>query len=70
MKSQYARIEHYGRLLVPLKLLEKIAAECYICDTEYKDGGHILSDIELIRKVELISSDEVENMLMYKELSE
>jgi len=70
MKCQYARIDHYGRLLVPIKLLEKIAAECYVCETEYKDGNHVLSDIERIRKVDLMSAEEVENMLMYKELSE
>lgn len=70
MSKKYARIDQYGRLLVPLNMLEKIASECYICDTEYDDGKTVLSKLEPVQKVELVTSDEVEHLLMYKELSE
>jgi hypothetical protein len=70
MSKKYARIDQYGRLLVPLSMLEKIASECYICDTEYGDGKTVLSKLEPVQKVELVTSDEVEHLLMYKELSE
>jgi hypothetical protein len=70
MSKTYARIDHYGRMLVPLNLLEKIASECYICDTEYEDGKTVLSRIDRIHKVDLVTSDEVDHLLMYKELSE
>lgn len=67
--KSYVRIEHYGRLLVPTQLLEKLADECYVCDTEYSDGRTRLSNIEPIRKVELVSLDEVENLLMIDKLT-
>lgn len=70
MGKKYARIDQYGRLLVPLNLLEKIASECYICDTEYEDGKTVLSRLEPIHKVDLVQSAEVENLLMYNELSD
>ena len=40
-KKQYAQIEGYGRLMVPLNLLEKIAAEGYVVETGYGDDNEI-----------------------------
>ena len=51
-------------------MVEKIASECYICDTEYEDGKTVLSKLEPIHKVDLVQSAEVENLLMYNELSD
>lgn len=67
--KSYARIDSYGKLLVPVSLLEKIASECYIAETEYTEEGMSLSKLTPISKIELHSADEVKSVLMHQELS-
>ena len=69
MKKQYAKIDHYGKLLIPLSLLEKVVAECYICDTDYQDGETYISKLEPVKKVEIVSGEEVDNVRMHNKLS-
>ena len=67
-KKQYVRINHYGKLLIPVDLLERVASECYICETTYDNGQHQLTKIEPIRSIELHDHEEVETAMMYDTL--
>lgn len=66
--KKYAKIEHYGKLLVPFHLLEKIVAEGYMVETSYGDQG--FNSIEPISKVEIYDSEDVRMALAEKKLKE
>jgi hypothetical protein len=66
--KKFAKIEHYGKLLVPFELLEKIVAEGYMVETSYGDKG--FNSIEPISKVEIYDSEDVKMALAQKNLQE
>ena len=66
--KKFAKIEHYGKLLVPFELLEKIVAEGYMVETTYGDKG--FNSIEPISKVEIYDSEDVKMALAQKNLQE
>jgi len=66
--KKFAKIEHYGKLLVPFELLEKIVAEGYMVETSYGDKG--FNSIEPISKIEIYDSEDVKMALAQKNLQE
>lgn len=66
--KKFAKIEHYGKLLVPFELLEKIVAEGYMVETSYGDPG--FNSIEPISKIEIYDSEDVKMALAQKNLQE
>ena len=66
--KKYARIEHYGKLLVPFNLLEKIVAEGYMVETSYGEKG--FNSIEPITKVGIHDQEDVKMALAEKKLKE
>lgn len=59
--KNYARINSYGQLLVPIELLDKIASEGYIVSTSYGEGStEVISEIKKIDKVSIHDQDEVD----------
>lgn len=68
MSKKYAVIEGYGKLVVPVSMLEKIASECYLGRTEYSDGKDHLVDVSPIGRVELIDARDVESAKAQSEL--
>jgi hypothetical protein len=66
--KKFAKIEHYGKLLVPFELLEKIVAEGYMVETSYGEKG--FNAIEPISKVEIYDSEDVKMALAQKNLQE
>jgi hypothetical protein len=66
--KKFAKIEHYGKLLVPFELLEKIVAEGYMVETSYGDKG--FNTIEPISKIEIYDSEDVKMALAQKNLQE
>jgi len=70
-KKQYAQIEGYGRLMVPLNLLEKIAAEGYVVETGYGDDNEIsITKVERISGVKLWTQDDVDAAIVQQKLEE
>ncbi len=67
-EQKYARVEHYGKLLVPFALLERIVAEGYMVETSYGDPG--FSSIEEITKIEIHDREDVEFALAQKNLED
>lgn len=66
--KKFAKIEHYGKLLVPFELLEKIVAEGYMVETSYGEKG--FNSIEPINKIEIYDSEDVKMALAQKNLQE
>ena len=70
-KKQYAQIEGYGRLMVPLNLLEKIAAEGYVVETGYGDNNEIsITKVEKISGVKMWTQDDVDAAIVQQKLEE
>ena len=70
-KKQYAQIEGYGRLMVPLNLLEKIAAEGYVVETGYGDDNEIsITKVERISGVKQWTQDDVDAAIVQQKLEE
>ena len=67
--KKYARIDQYGKMLIPLSLLERIAEECFIVDTTWEKDRNVISELKTINKVELVDGDEVKGFLMVNELT-
>lgn len=61
MSKKYAVIEGYGKLVVPVSMLEKIASECFLGRTEYVDGKDHLTEVVPVGRVELIDAREIED---------
>lgn len=64
--KKFAKIEHYGKLLVPFELLEKIVAEGYMVETNYSDKG--FNSIEPISKIEIYDGEDVKMALAQRNL--
>ena len=70
-KKQYPQIEGYRRLMVPLNLLEKIAAEVYVVETGYGDDNEIsITKVEKISGVKLWTQDDVDAAIVQQKLEE
>jgi len=66
--KSYVRIDHYGKLLIPTNMLEKLLEHAFVADTDYVDGKDVLSKLEQIDRVKVHSADEVKGILMHQEL--
>lgn len=66
--KKYAMIEHYGKLVVPFHLLEKIVAEGYMVEKSYGEKG--FNSIESITKIEIHDGEDVKMALAEKKLKE
>lgn len=69
MSKKYALIETYGKLIVPVSMLEKIANECYIGRTEYIDGRDHLTEVASVGRVELLDQQDIDDAKVQMELS-
>ena len=67
--KKYAKIDQYGKMLIPLSLLERVAEECFIVDTSWDNDRSVISELKPVNKVELIDGDEVKGFLMVNELT-
>lgn len=69
MSKKYALIEGYGKMIVPVSMLEKIANECYIGRTEYSDGRDVLIEVLPVGRVELLDQQDINDARAQMELS-
>lgn len=61
MTKKYAVIDSYGKLLVPVSMLEKITEHCLIGRTEWLDSKDVLTEVETISKVQIIDKDDIDS---------
>ena len=70
-KKQFAQIEGYGRLMVPLNLLEKIAAEGYMVETGYGESSELaITKVDRITGIKLWTQDDVDAAIVQQKLEE
>ena len=62
MSKKYAVIEGYGKMIVPISLLEKVTAQCYMGSTRWtEEGGEVLTEVGNIGKVMIIDQDDIDS---------
>lgn len=69
MSKKYAVIAGYGKMIVPVALLEKIAQQCYIGRTEWIENKDTLTEVRSIGEVNLIDCEEIETVKAQMALS-
>jgi hypothetical protein len=66
---KYARLDHYGNLLVPVAMLEKIVSECFVVETSWRNDGYELTKLTRIDQVRIHDGSEVDLVLAEQALS-
>ena len=70
MSKKYALIEGYGKMIVPISLLEKVISQCYMGSTRWtEDDGEVLTEVGNIGKVIIIDQDDIDNAKVQMALS-
>lgn len=67
--KKYARLDHYGNLLVPVSLLEKILSECYVVDTTWRDDQYQITKLTRIEQVRIHDGSEIDLVLAEQKLN-
>ena len=61
MSKKYAIIEGYGKMIVPVSMLEKITEHCYMGSTTWTDSKEVLTEVQEIGKVMLIDQKDIDD---------
>ena len=62
MSKKYAVIEGYGKMIVPISLLEKVTSQCLMGSTRWsEEGGEVLTEVSDIGKVLIIDQDDIDS---------
>ena len=70
MSKKYAVIEGYGKMIVPISLLEKVTSQCYMGSTRWtEEGGEVLTEVGSIGKVMIIDQKDIEDAKVQMALS-
>lgn len=67
--KKYARLDHYGNLLVPVSLLEKVLSECYVVDTTWRDDQYQITKLTRIEQVRIHDGSEIDLVLAEQKLN-
>lgn len=69
MSKKYALIEGYGKMIVPVSMLEKITEHCYMGSTTWTDSKEVLTEVQEIGKVMLIDQKDIDDAKVQMALS-
>lgn len=69
MSKKYALIEGYGKMIVPVSMLEKITEHCYMGSTTWTDSKEVLTEVQGIGKVMLIDQKDIDDAKVQMALS-
>lgn len=69
MSKKYAIIDTYGKVIVPVSMLEKFSSECYIGTLEWTNSRNELVEVRTIDKVELIDQKDIDDVKVQMELT-
>ena len=62
MAKKYALIEGYGKMIVPISMLEKVTDQCLMGSTRWtEEGGEVLTEVGSIGKVLIIDQDDIDS---------
>lgn len=69
MGKKYAVIDTYGKVIVPVSMLEKLTQNCYIGTLEWTSSSNQLVEVRTIDKVELIDQKDIDDAKVQMELT-
>ena len=66
--KKYFMISDYGNLCVPASLATKIAEECFIASTSWRDGANAVDKVKAISGFTVIDTDEIKAAIVQQKL--
>jgi len=69
MSKKYAILEGYGKLIVPVSMLEKVTEHCYLGSTTWTESKEVLTEVHEIGKVLLIDQKDIDDAKVQMALS-
>ena len=66
--KKYFMISDYGNLCVPASLAIKIAEECFIASTTWRDGANAFDKVKSISGFTLVDTDEIKAAIVQQKL--
>lgn len=66
--KKYFMISDYGNLCVPASLASKIAEECFIASTTWRDGGNAVDKVKSISGFTIVDTDEIKAAIVQQKL--
>jgi hypothetical protein len=66
--KKYARLDHYGNLLIPLKLLERIVSEGFVVDTSWANDQYQITKVKTISEFKIHDGEEIDLVLAEQKL--
>ena len=66
--KKYFMVSDYGNLCVPASLATKIAEECFIASTTWRDGANAVDKVKSISGFTLVDTDEIKAAIVQQKL--
>jgi len=66
--KKYFMLSDYGNLCVPASLANKIAEECFIASTTWRDGQDIVEKVKPITGFKIIDVEEIKAAIVQQKL--
>jgi hypothetical protein len=66
--KKYFMISDYGNLCIPASLATKIAEECFIVSTTWRDGQDIIEKTKTITNFKVIDVDDIKAAIVQQKL--
>jgi hypothetical protein len=66
--NKYFLISDYGNLCIPAGLAAKIAEECIIVTTTWKDGEEIVDKVKPITSLKVVDVDDIKAAIVQQKL--
>lgn len=66
--KKYFMISDYGNLCVPASLASKIAEECFIANTTWRDGANAVDKVKSISGFSVVDTDEIKAAIVQQKL--
>lgn len=66
--KKYFMISDYGNLCIPAGLANKIAEECFIVNTAWRDGEDVVEKVKSITTFKVVDVDDVKAAIVQQKL--
>ena len=66
--KKYFMISDYGNLCVPASLATKIAEECFIANTTWREGANAIDKVKPISGFSIVDTDEIKAAIVQQKL--
>jgi hypothetical protein len=66
--KKYFMISDYGNLCIPASLANKIAEECFIVSTVWRDSEDVVDKVKTIKSFKVVDCDEIKAAIVQQKL--